>query len=160
MDEMNHTLGTYHDIYSDDPDYRAEGMANDVASQVARRMEDLGVSRSALAEALGVNRAYVSKVLNAPPNLTLRSIAAVAIALGIKAEPKVILDPGDWIILGPGRHPRFIAEDAVLGVRITSEYGADATSNVVPFRRTHVQELADEPEMKLVEQEALAAGVV
>jgi transcriptional regulator with XRE-family HTH domain len=128
-------LGTWHEIYSDDPDYRAEGMAIDLAQQIAFKMDALEMSRSELAELLGVNRAYVSKVLNAPPNLTLRSIAAVAIALGIKVEPKVILDPGDWILIGKGLRPVLGMSDFTSGIDLSAadDDQVNRPPNVIPF---------------------------
>lgn len=72
---------------SQSPDFVAEGMALDIAEQIVAIMEMKDISRAKLSDDMGVSRAYVSQVLNAPPNLTLRTIAAVAIALG--ARPKV-----------------------------------------------------------------------
>ena len=73
------------DDFERDPDYVGAGIATEVAERVAWLMDKRNISRSALAERLGVNRAYISKILNAPPNLTVRSIAAIAIALDAKA---------------------------------------------------------------------------
>jgi len=74
---------------ADDPEYVAEGLALRLMEQIVRRMDEEGLSPAELADKLGVSRAYVSKFLNAPPNLTLRSLAAVALALG--ARPQVSL---------------------------------------------------------------------
>jgi transcriptional regulator with XRE-family HTH domain len=65
-----------------DADYIAEGLALEITEEVARLMRQKGISRADLAESLNVSRAYVTRILNAPPNLTLRSIAELAIALG------------------------------------------------------------------------------
>ncbi|MGI8550611.1 MAG: hypothetical protein ACR2PL_07430, partial [Dehalococcoidia bacterium] len=43
---------------------------------------------SQLASSMGVSRAYISRMFGAPPNLTLRSVAQLAIALGM--TPKLI----------------------------------------------------------------------
>ncbi len=75
---------------ANDPDYVAEELALDIAEQIVKIMESKGLTRSDLALMLGVNRAYITKVLNAPPNLTLRSIAAVALALRVKPTVSLI----------------------------------------------------------------------
>ena len=75
-------LDDYSLIYERDPDYVAEGLALRIAEQAVRLMKEKGISRSQLASLMGVSKAYVTKILNAPPNLTLRTIAALALALG------------------------------------------------------------------------------
>jgi antitoxin component HigA of HigAB toxin-antitoxin module len=75
-----------------DPDYIASEMAIGLMEEACRLMEAQGVSRAELAQRMGVNRARVTQLLNAAPNLTLRSVAQLAIALG--ARPHVsLLDP-------------------------------------------------------------------
>lgn len=84
-------LDEYIARYQHDPDYVAEGMDLEVAEQVVLLLEQKGMSRTALASAMGVSQAFVSRVLNAPPNLTLRSIAKLSLALGVR--PVVHLVP-------------------------------------------------------------------
>lgn len=74
----------YETLYENDPDYIAEGLALQITEEASRLMGDASISRSALAELMGVSRSYVTRIFNAPPNLTLRSIAQLAIALGVK----------------------------------------------------------------------------
>lgn len=83
-------LARYQNELAEDADYVAEGLALHVAEQVVQIMDDRGITRAELSEMLGVSRAYVTKVLNAPPNLTLRSIAAVAIALGGRPAVEIL----------------------------------------------------------------------
>ena len=73
-----------------EPDYVAEGIALRFVEELLQIMAQTGMSPGELANRLGVSRAYVSKILNAPPNLTLRSIAAVALALGARPELNLI----------------------------------------------------------------------
>lgn len=77
-------LAEYDAVFANEPEYVAEGLALRLAEQIVQLMDEKHLSRAELAETMGVSRAYITKVLNAPPNLTLRSIAAVAIALGAK----------------------------------------------------------------------------
>lgn len=84
-------LGRYHDEFAHDPDFVAEGLAIHFTSEISRLMVEQGVSRSSLAEALGVSRAYVTKIFSAPPNLTLKSM--VSVAMPLEAEIKVDVVP-------------------------------------------------------------------
>ena len=78
-----------------DPDFVAEAMAVDLVEEATALMEAAGITRAQLADLMGVSRAYVTRMFNAPPNLTLRSIATLALAIGVK--PQVKLDcEGTW----------------------------------------------------------------
>jgi len=57
----------------------------DFIVQLEKKMEALGLNQAALAQKLGVSKGAVSHVLNDPQNLTLKTIAKYARALGIKA---------------------------------------------------------------------------
>jgi transcriptional regulator with XRE-family HTH domain len=76
--------------YQWDPDFVAEQLALDITEQAASIMQDQGITRTRLAELLHVSRSYVTRTFNAPPNLTLHTIAQIAVALG--ATPKVRLE--------------------------------------------------------------------
>ena len=84
--------------YDSDPDFVAEGLAMKVIEDALKLMDKEGINRTELARRLGKSRAYVTRLFNAPPNLTLRSIAALAIAL--EAKPAVFLDPSSTLDLG------------------------------------------------------------
>ena len=49
-------------------------------------MEQLRITRTALAAALGVSKARISQILNGHDNLTLKSLVAVAAGLGSRIE--------------------------------------------------------------------------
>jgi len=84
-------LHEYEEQYANDPDYIAERLALRVTEEAAKIMQNPGLSRADLAARMNVSRAYVTKIFDAPPNLTLRSIARLALALGVK--PYVSLLP-------------------------------------------------------------------
>ncbi len=69
--------------YERDPEFVAEGLAIKVIEQAPRYLEEKGLSQSWLADRMGVSRAYVSRILKAPPNLTLLTIARLAAALEV-----------------------------------------------------------------------------
>jgi plasmid maintenance system antidote protein VapI len=48
--------------------------------------EGVGVTQQSIAEKLGVNRSVVNRMLKGEANLTLRSVAEIAWALGMQAE--------------------------------------------------------------------------
>jgi len=73
-----------------DPEFVAELLALTVVEQIHELMEKQGVNRSQLAERMGVSRAYVTKLFGSPPNMTLQSIAQLALALGLKPEVKLV----------------------------------------------------------------------
>ena len=66
--------------------YHEEGLFLDVATRVIDAMENRGISRSDLARRLGVNPAYITKILHGHANLSLESLAKVAFAMGLKWE--------------------------------------------------------------------------
>ncbi|MDO8749820.1 MAG: hypothetical protein Q7K03_01565 [Dehalococcoidia bacterium] len=82
--------------YSQDPNFVAEGLATATIEQVISKLDELKVNQSWLANAMQVPRQQVSRMLNAPPNLTLLSIARLAIALDVK--PLVILDSERYFV--------------------------------------------------------------
>jgi transcriptional regulator with XRE-family HTH domain len=73
----------------------------DFIAQLEEKMKSDGISQAELAKALGVSEAAVSRVLNDPPNLTLRTVVKYALAVGAKAA-LVAYDDGDHSnALGP-----------------------------------------------------------
>ena len=75
--------------YESDPDFVAEGLALRIMEQASELMEHNDVTRSALAQRMGVSKARISTMFNAPPNMTLRSIAGLAIAFGTTPEVSI-----------------------------------------------------------------------
>ena len=66
-----------------DPEYLAEDMALNLAETISRIMELRAISKSELARRMGVSRSYVTRLLQAPPNMTLKTLATVGLALGV-----------------------------------------------------------------------------
>ena len=67
--------------YENDPEYVAEGLFLQINEHIVKALQDQGLSRSALAQELGVSGAYVTKLLNGNENLTIRQLARIAAAL-------------------------------------------------------------------------------
>jgi transcriptional regulator with XRE-family HTH domain len=70
--------------YRQDPDFLGEQMALEIIEDAFRLMTASNMTQADLARKLGVSRARISRILNAHPNLTLRSIALLGLALGAK----------------------------------------------------------------------------
>lgn len=74
-----------------DPDYLQEWLILCFSEQILAVLAEEGLSRTDLAERLGVSRQYVTKLINRTPNLTLHSLAEIAAALGrqvtVRLEP-------------------------------------------------------------------------
>ncbi|GEM_PF-5536042 len=89
---VDYTLERYVEELANDPEYIAEGLAMDVTDGMLELLAERGLTQSWLAQEMGVSRARVSRILNASPNMTLLTIARIAVALGVK--PDVLLNAG------------------------------------------------------------------
>jgi transcriptional regulator with XRE-family HTH domain len=65
-----------------DPEYIVEGVLIAATERICELMERHGISRSELARRLGKSRAYVTRLLNGQPNMTLKTLTQIAVALG------------------------------------------------------------------------------
>jgi len=77
--------------YQNDPDYIAELLVLGLNEQVVARMQAMGLRRSDIARRMGVSKAYITRILRGNPNLTLRTVAALSLALDTR--PIVGLHP-------------------------------------------------------------------
>src|SRR6266446_6818704 len=62
-------------------EYRAEGASIEFTNAMLTRMRQLNVSRSQLASKIGVNPAYISKILRGDTNFSLETMVKIANAL-------------------------------------------------------------------------------
>ena len=62
-------------------EYRAEGASIEFTNAMLTRMRQIGVSRSKLAAKIGVNPAYISKILRGDTNFSLETMVKIANAL-------------------------------------------------------------------------------
>ena len=83
-------LEQYFVKYEKDPDFLAEGLSISIIENSLQVMKEKGISRTDLAREMGVPKSQISRIFNAPPNLTLLSIARIAVALGV--EPQALLN--------------------------------------------------------------------
>jgi transcriptional regulator with XRE-family HTH domain len=89
----------------DDVDFLTEEAALHLVSEIRRVMEEAGVTQAELARRIGKSRAYVSRVLNYNPNMTLRSLVVLAHALEAKWEPPRLVGKRSGARAGQRRRP-------------------------------------------------------
>ena len=83
-------LEKYYFTYQTDPDFLAEGLSIEIIENSLQVMKQKGISKSDLAREMGVPKSQISRLFNAQPNLTLLTIARIAVALGV--EPQALLN--------------------------------------------------------------------
>lgn len=79
------TYGWFKDIYEKTRgsfDFKLMNLELEVGEKILAIMEEKSISRSKLADLMGVSKAAVSKLLNNPQNLTLKTLLKVSLALG------------------------------------------------------------------------------
>lgn len=88
----------YGEELTERPDFILEGLLLEVTERIWQVMQEQDVSRSELADRLGVSRQYISNFLNTPSNTTLKTIVEMAQALDLEVEvtlkPKKHDEPG------------------------------------------------------------------
>src|SRR3990167_6727771 len=62
-------------------DYRLEKILLQLGEDICLLMEQQGLSRTQLAERMGVSPAYITKILSGNPNLTIKSLLKLADAM-------------------------------------------------------------------------------
>jgi len=80
---MNYFDKLYAELHQS-PDYAAEILTLAVTGIIRRHMQQHGFTQEALAEKLGVTQANIAKKLRGSQNLTLKSVAEIATALGVE----------------------------------------------------------------------------
>lgn len=95
-------------------EYRLEKTLLEVAEEVCQLIESQGLTRSELAQRLAVTPAYITKLLNGNPNLTIESLLKLSDALGqtldIHFTPKLTVaqSVATALALGPGILPTLL----------------------------------------------------
>lgn len=69
------------DGFKDDPEYLTEKQILDFTAKLVNKMEELKVSRAELAKRLDVSKAFVTKLLNGNPNMTIKTMVSITHAL-------------------------------------------------------------------------------
>jgi transcriptional regulator with XRE-family HTH domain len=88
------------------PGFMLEGLLWDFKERVATLLEERGLTRTELAERMGVSPAYVTKVLRGNRNVSLHTICKFAAALGQTAELRVCDPAARTPVASPRRTPQ------------------------------------------------------
>jgi transcriptional regulator with XRE-family HTH domain len=73
-----------------DPRFVAEGMKLAFADDLVRLLATRGLKRTELAEKLGTNRGYITRVLDTEYNLTVETMARIALALDARITLRML----------------------------------------------------------------------
>jgi transcriptional regulator with XRE-family HTH domain len=73
-----------------DPRFIAEGMKLAFADDLVRLLEARGLKQTELAEKLGTNRGYITRVLDTEYNLTIETMARIALALDARISLRML----------------------------------------------------------------------
>ena len=91
-------MKTQHAVLMEDPDFRrllsVEALVAEASEAIASLMAEQNVSKAELARRLNKSRAWVTQLLSGKANMTVRTLAEVAYALG--AEVKLQAQPPGW----------------------------------------------------------------
>jgi transcriptional regulator with XRE-family HTH domain len=71
-------------------------LPRDLTTAITWSMKQQGMNRADLARALGVTPGRVSQILSGDGNLTLRTLAAVCVALDVRLDAKLVPNKGDF----------------------------------------------------------------
>jgi transcriptional regulator with XRE-family HTH domain len=66
--------------------YEIERLLIGINEEIVAQMENKGVTRTELARRLGVDKSYVTRMLNGMPNMTLKTLVSVASALDCRVS--------------------------------------------------------------------------
>ncbi len=70
--------------------YAIEGLVTEAGEFIARLLQEKGVTKAELARRLGKSRAYITQMLSGSANLTVRTLAEVAYALGVEVKLEAV----------------------------------------------------------------------
>ena len=71
-------------------EYKIESIAFDIAVQLYKQMEKLGINKKELAEKLGVSKSYITQLLKGKSNMTIETLIKVAEALNLNLQIKLV----------------------------------------------------------------------
>jgi len=78
------------DTFNYDVEFQTEKVILDFTEQVVLFMEKQEMSRADLAKRLGVSKAFVTKLLNGNPNLTIKTMVNIAKTLGCELSIDIL----------------------------------------------------------------------
>jgi transcriptional regulator with XRE-family HTH domain len=131
--------------------YEEERLILWTTEAICEAMEERGLNRAAIAGKLGTSRANVTQLLSGSRNMTLRSLAGLAHACGMRAEfsleelrESVFTPIEDYTIavVGPEFHYTLVESDPELRVDTTAPTGFLRTDRDEPGHPTALELVA------------------
>lgn len=98
--------------YKDNAVFTEEAAIFEFTENIVLHMEQLRMNRAQLAKRLNTSKAYITKILNGNANFTIKSMAAIAHALG--CELTIGLRPKESASLSLNPHSQSLAAGAVV----------------------------------------------
>jgi antitoxin component HigA of HigAB toxin-antitoxin module len=84
------------DRFSDDPEFQIEEMVLDFTEKLVAKMQEQKVSRAELAKRLDVSKTFITKLLNGNPNMTIKSMVAIATMLDCRLNLDIYNKESGW----------------------------------------------------------------
>ena len=91
--------------------YEREALAFEASELISRLMEEQQVSKTDLAQQVGTSKSHVTQLLSGSRNMTLRTLAELAFAVGHKVEIRSLPQP---------RKDRVVRQSALRTARATA----------------------------------------
>ena len=86
------------------PGMHAERMATTFLAELNRRMHVLGMSNSDLARAANVSPAYITKLFRGPSNVSLETIAKLALAVDCRPHLHIAVEGAEVSCFDPSQN--------------------------------------------------------
>lgn len=77
------------EIYKSDPDFQLQELLLDILEQFAAIMAANGITYNDLADRLQVDKSRISRIMNGPDNLTLKTVVRLANCLGQRVHVNI-----------------------------------------------------------------------
>lgn len=103
--ELCERLQKYFEEDKKDPDYQIERLLLEINEYILEALKKKGLTQKAFAEKLGVSPAYITKLLNGKPNLTLKSLIKIALALDVELKVEITDYPKTYEYKVPSDFP-------------------------------------------------------
>ncbi len=78
---LKKSLESFYEDIKKDPEFLAEDLILRITEKISRIMKNKNITKSELAERLNTSKAYITKLLNGNPNMTVMTLAKLSAVL-------------------------------------------------------------------------------
>lgn len=103
------------EAYEHDPEYILHSFLFEINEEICKALEKNDLNKKQFAERLNVKPAYISKLLNGQPNLSIKSLIKIALALNLKLRQPFYEDHAQ-------DHETFISCQDIKTEHVSSDY--------------------------------------